>query len=99
MNISFRAVVNHLFHIFKVYLCFGLFGAVTVTGFALIYAKPWVGAILFVALESLIIAIYLLRNTALVFEVVGVRIEFRKSPRDGLTRENDSDFRQPRSAY
>ena len=81
------------------FIGFGLFGAVTVTGFALVYAKPWVGAILFVALESLIISIYLLRNTALVFEVGGVRIEFRKSRRDRVTRENDSDFRQPRSAY
>lgn len=76
MNTIVRAAANHLYRILKVYLSFALIGALTAIGWGLIDAKPWIGAILFILLESLVIAFYLLRKTAFVLELGSIRIEF-----------------------
>lgn len=76
MNINVRAAANHLYRILKVYVSVALIGALTAIAFGLIDAKPWIGAILFILLETLVVVFYLLRKTGLVFEIGSVRIQF-----------------------
>ena len=76
-----RRAANHLFHIFKVYVSIACIGALTTMAFGLIYAYPWIGALLFLALELMLLALYFLRKTALVIELGGVRLEFGKQQR------------------
>jgi hypothetical protein len=84
MNNRVRAAANHLYRILKVYLSFALMGALTAIGWGLIDAKPWVGAILFILLESFVIAFYLLRNTAFVLEWGSIRVEFGTKPQGNV---------------
>lgn len=76
MNNTVRAAANRLYRILKVYLSFALLGAFTAIGWGLIDAKPWIGAVLFILLESFVIAFYLLRKTAFVLEWGSIRVEF-----------------------
>ena len=73
-----RRAASHLFHIFKVYVSVACISALTMMAVAIIYAYPWIGALLFLALEIMLVALYFLRKTALVVELGGVRIEFGK---------------------
>lgn len=76
-----RRAANHLFHIFKVYVSVACISALTMMAIAIIYAYPWIGALFFIVLEVMLVAFYLLRNTARVIELGGVRLEFGRSRR------------------
>ena len=73
---SARAFLNRVYYLFKVYLSVGLIAAFTGFGVMLIGSEPWIGAILFIALEGLVILVFLLRKTGAAFELGRVRIEF-----------------------
>jgi hypothetical protein len=73
---SARAYLNRVYYLIKVYLCVGLIAAFTGFGVMLIGSEPWIGAILFIGLEGLVILVFLLRKTGTAFELGRVRIEF-----------------------
>jgi hypothetical protein len=82
MNMIIRRAANHLFYLFKVYAGAACIGAFSMMAFAIISAYPWIGALLFFALEVLLIAFFILRKRGLIIEFGGVRIEFGKKPSD-----------------
>jgi len=82
MNTIIRRAANHLFYLFKVYVSVACIGAFSYIAFAIITAYPWIGALLFVALEVLLICFYMMRKRASVLEFGGVRIEFAKKQAD-----------------
>ena len=67
MNI--RPVINRLYTLLKFYVSLGLIGAMATITFAFIEAKPWIAAIIIVALEALLITLYLSKKINLVLEV------------------------------
>lgn len=71
-----RAYLSRVYYLFKVYLSVGLIGAFSAFGVMLIGSEPWIGAILFIGLEGLVILVFLLRKTGAAFEIGRVRIEF-----------------------
>jgi hypothetical protein len=75
---SAREYLNRVYYLLKVYLSVGLIAAFTGFVVMLIGIKPWIGAIFFIALETLVVLFFLLRRTACVLEIGRVRIEFRK---------------------
>lgn len=85
---SARAFLNRVYYLFKVYLSVALIAGFTAFGVMLIGSEPWIGAILFVGLEALVILVFLLRKAGVAFEVGRVRIEFGAAHLDSerLTR-------------
>ena len=73
-----REYLNRVYYLLKVYLSVGLIGAFTGFVVMLIDIKPWIGAVFFIALETLVVLFFLLRRTARVLEIGQVRIEFGK---------------------
>jgi len=87
MNI--RPALNRLYTLLKVYASLGLIGAMATITFAFIEAKPWIAAIIIVALEALVITLYLSKNINLVLEVGSRRlilVRARTLPRKTLRR-------------
>jgi hypothetical protein len=76
ITMSARAYLNRVYFLFKVYLSVGLIGAFSAFGVMLIGSEPWIGAILFIVLEGLVVLVFLLRKTGATFELGRVRIEF-----------------------
>lgn len=69
VNMNIRPALNRLYTLLKVYASLGLIGAMATITFAFIEAKPWIAAIIIVALEALIITLYLSKKINLVLEV------------------------------
>jgi len=87
MNI--RPALNRLYTLLKVYASLGLIGAMATITFAFIEAKPWIAAIIIVALEALVITLYLSKKINLVLEVGSRRlilVRARTLPRKTLRR-------------
>ena len=87
MNI--RPALNRLYTLLKVYATLGLIGAMATITFAFIEAKPWIAAIIIVALEALVITLYLSKKINLVLEVGSRRlilVKARTLPRKTLRR-------------
>lgn len=72
MNV--RPAVNRLYTLLKVYASLGVIGAISTITFAFIEAKPWIAAVIVVALEALVITLYLSKKINLVLEVGGRRL-------------------------
>ena len=72
MNI--RPVLNRMYTLLKVYVSLGLIGAIATITFAFVEAKPWIAAIIIVALEALLITLYVSKKITLVLEVGGRRL-------------------------
>lgn len=85
MNTKVRAAAKHLYRILKVYVSCALIGALTAIAWGIIYAKPWIGALLFILLELFVVAFFYLRKTASVLEVGSIRIEFGKTKHSSVS--------------
>jgi hypothetical protein len=71
---NLRPYINRLYTLLKFYLSMAFIGAMTVITFAVIEAKPWIAATIIVALQALIITLYLSKKVRLVLEVGGRRL-------------------------
>lgn len=74
VNMNIRPVVKRMYTLLKVYASLGLIGAIATITFAFIEAKPWIAAIIIVALEALLITLYVSKGINLVLEVGGRRL-------------------------
>jgi hypothetical protein len=72
MNI--RPALNRLYTLLKVYVSLGFIGAVAAITFAFVEAKPWIAAIIIVAMEALILTLLLSKKMNLVLEVGSRRL-------------------------
>jgi hypothetical protein len=74
VNMSIHQIINRLWTLLKVYVSLALIGAMAVITFAFIEAKPWIAAIIIVALEALILTLFLSNKINLVLEVGSRRL-------------------------
>jgi len=72
MNI--RPALKRLYTLLKVYASLGLIGALATMTFAFIEAKPWIAASIVVALDALVITVYLSKKINLVLEIGSRRL-------------------------
>ena len=79
MNMSIHQIIGRLCFLLKVYVSLALIGALAVITFAFIEAKPWIAAIIVVALEVLIITLFLSKKINLVLEVGGRRLNLGRA--------------------
>lgn len=74
VNMNIRPALNRLYTLLKVYVSLGVIGAFATITFAFIEARPWIAAVIIVALEALLITLYLSKKINLVLEVGGRRM-------------------------
>ena len=89
VSMNIRPVINRLYTLLKFYVSLGLIGAMATITFAFIESKPWIAAIIVVALEALLITLYLSNKINLVLEVGNRRLilgRARTLPRKTLRR-------------